>query len=69
MHQKIDKFAQDAVIFFLHKNRNFVEKIQNQEREDDLRKKADEEKKRIVEEETKPRTNRLNRARQRVMNR
>lgn len=69
MHQKIEKYAQDSVIFFLHKNRNFVEKIQRQEKEAALQKKADAEKERIVNEEALARGNRLARSRRRSMHR
>jgi len=28
MGKKIEKYAQDSVVFFLHKNRNFIRKIE-----------------------------------------
>lgn len=67
MHQKIEKYSQDSVVFFLHKKRNFIEKIHRQEQEDDLRKQADEEKQRLIEQEGSPMSGRLRKATKRSM--
>ena len=29
MNKKIEKYAADPVVFYLHKNRNFIKKIQD----------------------------------------
>ena len=34
-YRKIECFSQDGMIYFLHKKRNFIEKINRQEKEDD----------------------------------
>lgn len=33
-HTKIEKYANEPISFYLHKNRNFLRKLDNQERED-----------------------------------
>ena len=65
MNQKIEKYAQDSVIFFLHKNRNFIEKINRQEKEEDDMKKANIEKDRIINEQLKENEENLRKKRRR----
>ena len=48
--KKIEKYAQDAVVFHLHKNRNFINKIERQPLEEKAQRDRAERDKRMIEE-------------------
>jgi len=48
--KKIEKYAQDSVVFHLHKNRNFIKKIERQPLEEAAKRDRAERDRRLIEE-------------------